>query len=100
MELRQDAKMREMLDKIHKEHYEVEKWQQNFKKQQARENVAESLRLRQQIDEELAENLLKKEGQLNKLYSATQSKGFNIHENSVKKVGQRNLTDMFRTPDK
>ena len=62
VELRQDAKMREMLDKIHKEHYEVEKWQQNFKKQQARDNVAESLRLRQQVDEELAENLLKKEG--------------------------------------
>ena len=29
LELHQDAKMREMLSRIHQEHYEVEKWQKN-----------------------------------------------------------------------
>jgi len=65
-----------------------------------RENLADSLRMRQLIDTELAENLLKKEAQINRLYSPEKSKALNIHENSVKKVGQKNLEEMHKTPEK
>ena len=53
--------MNVMLNKIHQEHFEIENWQNNLKKQQMRENIAESLRNRQMIDSEMAENLVKKE---------------------------------------
>ena len=78
----------------------MEKWQSNFKQQQMRENLVESLRLRELTDREHAENLIKKEAQINKLYQAQQAKQLNIHDNSVKKIGQHNLNMMHQTPDK
>lgn len=64
-----------------------------------RENIAESLRNRQMIDSEMAENLIKKEAQINKLFTPTKNKPLNIHENSVKKVGQKNLDGMHQSPE-
>ena len=52
-----------------------------------RENINESLRMRELKDKELAENVIKKEAQINKLYSPSVQKALNIHENSVKKIG-------------
>ena len=92
--------MNVMLNKIHQEHFEIENWQNNLKKQQMRENIAESLRNRKMIDSEMAENLIKKEAQINKLFTPTKNKALNIHENSVKKVGQRNLDEMHQSPEK
>ena len=85
--LRQEQKMNSYLDKIHKEHFQVEQWQQNFKKQQMRENIVESLRNRESADKQLADNLIKKEMQINKLYKQKPAQALNIHENSVKKIG-------------
>lgn len=76
-----------MLDKIHREHFEVELWQQNLKKQQMRENISDSLRMREDMDKTLAENLLKKEAQINKLFSPSKSKPLNIHENPKTMIG-------------
>lgn len=53
--------MNSYLEKINKEHFEVEQWQQNLKKQKMRENIQESLQLRQMTDKEMAQNLIKKE---------------------------------------
>ena len=60
--------MQKVLDKVHKEHYRIEQWQNSEKKRQMRQNVLESLRMREQIDKSLAENLLSKEQRINKLY--------------------------------
>ena len=100
LELRQDQKMNYYLDKIHREHFQYEQWQNNFKKQQMRENVMESLRMREDMDKAMAENLIKKEAQINKLYSPNKAKPLNIHENSVKNVGAAHLRDMHLTPEK
>ena len=64
-----------------------------------RENISESLRMRELMDKELAENVIKKEAQINKLYSPSVSKPLNIHENSVKKIGQSHLIAMHKTND-
>ena len=61
-----------------------------------RENIQESLRMREDTDKELAENLLKKEAQINKLYKPTLVRALNIHENSVKKIGQQHLVNMYK----
>ena len=53
--------MQKVLDKVHKEHFRIEQWQNSEKKRQMRQNVLESLRMREQIDRTLAENLLSKE---------------------------------------
>ena len=53
--------MNNYLDKIHREHFQVEQWQMNLKKQQMRENISESIRMRDMTDKQMAENLLKKE---------------------------------------
>ena len=98
--LRQEKKMNEMLEKIHKEHFDVEQWQKKMKAQQARENIQESIRNRQLIDTEMAENLLKREAQINKLYTPTKQKNLNIHESPAKAIGQKHLNDMHQTPDK
>jgi hypothetical protein len=92
--LRQEQKMNVMMDKIHKEHFDVEQWQKKMKAQQARENIQESIRNRQLIDSEMAENLLKREAQINKLYTPTKQKNLNIHESPAKAIGQKHLTDM------
>lgn len=52
-----------------------------------RENIAQSLRMRELKDKELAESVLKKEAQLNRLYQPKAETPLNIHENSVKKIG-------------
>ena len=98
--LRQEQKMNEFLDKIHREHFEIEKWQQNMKKTQMRENIQESLKMRELADKQLAENLLKKEAQINRLFKPQVRSPLNIHENTVEKVGSSNLVDMHRTPGK
>ena len=92
--LRQEKKMNEMLEKIHKEHFDVEQWQKKMKAQQARENIQESIRNRQLVDTEMAENLLKREAQINKLYTPTKQKNLNIHESPAKAIGQKHLNDM------
>ena len=53
-----------------------------------RENIIESLRLREDLDRELAENLVKKEAQINKLYRPNLVRPLNIHEESVNKASQ------------
>jgi len=55
------------MEKIHREHYEVEKFTQSYKKQQMRDNLVESLRMRDMFDKEMADNLLRKEAQMNKI---------------------------------
>jgi hypothetical protein len=60
-----------------------------------RENIIESLRLREDLDRELAENLVKKEAQINKLYRPNLVRPLNIHEESVNKASQQNLEKMF-----
>ena len=68
--LKEDQKMNSYLDKIHREHYSVEQWQKNHKKQQLMNNIVESLEMRERVDREQAENLLNKEARINKLYQA------------------------------
>ena len=63
--LRQDKRMNNYLEKISKEHVHVEQWQVNFKKQQMRENIHESLRLREKTDKELAKDIVHKAAVLN-----------------------------------
>ena len=48
-----------------------------------RENIYESLQMREDVDKELAVNLLKKEAQINKLYKPNLVRALNIHENSA-----------------
>ena len=60
--------MNSYLEKINREHFEIEQWYNSLKKQQMRENIHESLHMRQMKDKEMAENLIKKEAQINKLY--------------------------------
>ena len=52
-----------------------------------RENILESIRAREDLDREMAENLVKKEAQINKLYNPNRVRPLNIHEESVKKAG-------------
>ena len=94
LSLRQEQKTNQYLDKIHREHFQVEQWQGNFKKQQMRENIQESLRMREAKDKELADSLITKEAQINKLFKPSPSKALNIHGDSVKKIGQKHLVDM------
>ena len=68
--LQEELRMQKVLDKVHKEHFRIEQWQNSEKKRQMRQNVLESLRMREQIDKSLAENLLSKEQKINKLYMA------------------------------
>jgi len=49
-QIKADQKMSYYMDKIHREHFEFEQWQQNLKKQQMRENIVESLRMRELAD--------------------------------------------------
>jgi len=87
--------MNVILNKIHRENFDVEQWQQNLKKQQMRENIVKSVQMRELADKTATDNLIKKEAQINKLYSPKKSDTLNIHDNSVKKVGQNNLDAMF-----
>ena len=64
-----------------------------------RENIQESLQMREDVDRELAVNLLKKEAQINKLYKPSFVRALNIHENSVQKFGQHNLVNMHNSND-
>ena len=66
--MKEDQKMNSYLQKIHREHHEVEQWQNNHKKQQMLSNIVESLEMRERVDREQAENLLNKEARINKLY--------------------------------
>jgi hypothetical protein len=59
-----------------------------------RANIQESLQMREDVDKELAVNLLKKEAQINKLYKPSMTRGLNIHENSVNHFGQKHLVNM------
>ena len=68
--MQEELRMQKVLDKVHKEHYRIEQWQNSEKKRQMRQNVLESLRMREQIDKSLAENLLSKEQRINKLYTS------------------------------
>lgn len=60
--------MNSYLQKIHREHHDVEQWQNTHKKQQMLNNIVESLEMRERVDREQAENLLNKEARINKLF--------------------------------
>ena len=47
MNMREDQKMVTYLDKIHREHHNIEKWQSTNRKNQMLENIHESLRMRE-----------------------------------------------------
>ena len=89
------------MDKISREHFQVEKHQQEFKKIQMRQNLEETLQLREAIDIERATNVLAKEASLNHKLLSTEfhhgsQRPFNIEGENVKKVSSRNLKDMFK----
>ena len=45
--LQEELRMQKVLDKVHKEHFRIEQWQNSEKKRQMRQNVLESLRMRE-----------------------------------------------------
>ena len=98
IELRQEKKVVAYLDKISKEHYQVEKHQQQYKKVQMRQNLEESLQLKQQIDIEKASNVLATEFSMNAklLSSGSPAKKMNIDGEAVKRASQNHLDDMFK----
>ena len=51
-----------------------------------RENIAESLRLREETDTELALGLVNKEASMNRLTRVSPSKPMNLHDNTVTKA--------------
>ena len=51
-----------------------------------RENIAESLRLREETDTELALGLVSKEASMNRLTRVSPSKPMNVHGNTVSKA--------------
>ena len=51
-----------------------------------RENIAESLRLREETDTELALGLVSKEASMNRLTRVSPSKPMNLHDNTVTKA--------------
>ena len=59
-----------------------------------RENIAESLRLREETDTELALGLVNKEASMNKLTRVSPSKPMNLHDNTVTKASVSNLLKM------
>ena len=59
-----------------------------------RENIAESLRLREETDTELANGLVSKEASMNMLNRTSPSKPMNLHQNTVTKASTSNLTKM------
>lgn len=59
-----------------------------------RENIAESLRLRDETDTELALGLVNKEASMNRLTKMSPSKPMNIHEGPVTKASITNLLKM------
>ena len=84
--IRQEQKMNQYLEQINREHHSVEQWQNSYKKQQMRENIAESLRLREETDTELALGLVNKEASMNRLTRVSPSKPMNLHDNTVTKA--------------
>ena len=84
--IRQEQKMNQYLEQINREHHSVEQWQSSYKKQQMRENIAESLRLREETDTELALGLVNKEASMNRLTRVSPSKPMNLHDNTVTKA--------------
>lgn len=84
----------------------MEQWQTNFKKQQMRENIVESLRLREAKDREMSNDVLGKEAKLNRqqvdpeAYQPSVSKPLNIYDNNVQRIGQHHLTNMHKTVEK
>ena len=84
--IRQEQKMNQYLEQINREHHSVEQWQNSYKKQQMRENIAESLRLREETDTELALGLVNKEASMNRLTRVSPSKPMNLHVNNVTKA--------------
>ena len=60
-----------------------------------RENIAESLRLREETDNELAQGLVNKEASMNKFVRASPSKPFNLHANPITKAKASNLNKMY-----
>ena len=66
-----------------------------------RQNLEETLQLKEAIDIERATNVLAKEASLNHRFLSSEfqhvaQKPFNIEGENVKKVSQRNLKDMFK----
>ena len=59
-----------------------------------RENIAESLRLREETDTELALGLVNKEASMNRLTRVSPSKPMNLHDNTVTKASVSNLLKM------
>ena len=101
IELKQEKKVNSYLDKISREHYHIEKHQTEFKKVQMRNNLEESLQLREQIDMERASNVLQKEASLNHRmlgsdYKPVVAKALNIEGAPARKVGSNNLDDMYK----
>ena len=101
IELKQEKKVNSYLDKISREHYNIEKHQTEYKKAQMRSNLEETLQMREAIDIERASNVLAKEAALNhKMLSSdfkpNVAKPLNIDGGPVKKVGDRHLEDMYK----
>ena len=86
--------MNQYLEKINREHHSVEQWQHNYKKQQMRENIAESLRMREEVDTELAQGLVNKEASMN-FKKMSPSKPMNLHQGTVTKASNSNLIKMY-----
>ena len=86
--------MNQYLEKINREHHSVEQWQHSYKKQQMRENIAESLRMREEVDTELAQGLVTKEASMNRFIKMSPSRPMNLHENTVTKASISNLLKM------
>ena len=69
-----------------------------------RENIYESLRIRDKTDKELAEFLVQKEAKINsnnakinnKPYEPSNTKALNIHESPTRAVGSLNLISMHK----
>ena len=62
-----------------------------------RENIYESLRIREKTDQELAQNLVLKEAKINnKPYVPSDTKALNIHDSPSRAVGQYNLVSMHK----
>ena len=93
--------MNSYLDKISREHFQVEQHQLQYKKIQMRQNLEETLQLKEAIDIERATNVLAKEASLNHRFLSSEfqpvaQKPFNIDGEAVKKVSAKNLKDMFK----
>ena len=89
--LRQEKQMNQYLEQINREHHSVEQWQNNYKKQQMRENIAESLRLREETDTELALGLVNKEASMNTRSKMSPAKPMNTMNTTITKENLSNL---------